>query len=122
MAASERLLPVLLHARDAALLQPSYAFPLYPRCHPSLLLPHFNLLPLCYLHPLQDVSSTEAAIIYTLEPVFGASLAYVMLGERWGTSGWVGAGLIVASCLAAQLMGVEDLDHTAKHDDPPAKN
>lgn len=71
---------------------------------------------------LQDVSSTEAAIIYTLEPVFGASLAYVMLGERWGTSGWLGAGLIVASCLAAQLMGVEDLDHTAKHDDPPAKN
>lgn len=50
----------------------------------------------------QDVSSTEAAIIYTLEPVFGAGLAYVMLGERWGTSGWVGAGLIIVACLIAQ--------------------
>lgn len=58
-------------------------------------------------HTPQDVSSTEAAIIYTLEPVFGASLAYFMLGERWGASGWVGAALIVASCLCAQLLGVE---------------
>ena len=68
-------------------------------------------------HPTpQDVSSTEAAIIYTLEPVFGASLAYIMLGERWGTSGWVGAGLIVVSCLVAQLLGVEKDEHE-KHDD-----
>jgi len=28
------------------------------------------------------VSSTEAAIIYTLEPVFGGALAYCLLGER----------------------------------------
>lgn len=53
------------------------------------------------------MSSTEAAIIYTLEPVFGAALAYFLLGERWGPSGWVGAGLICASCLVAQLLGVE---------------
>lgn len=75
-------------------------------------------------HPtphLQDVSSTEAAIIYTLEPVFGAGLAYVMLGERWGMSGWLGAGLIVASCLVAQLLGVEKEEHADKHDDPPSQ-
>ena len=51
------------------------------------------------------MSSTEAAIIYTLEPVFGAAFAYYLLGERWGMSGWVGAALIVTSCLAAQLLG-----------------
>lgn len=69
---------------------------------------------------LQDVSSTEAAIIYTLEPVFGGALAYCLLGERWGPSGWLGAGLIVASCLAAQLLGVEKEKEEGKEDDPPA--
>lgn len=40
---------------------------------------------------------------------------------RWGASGWVGALLIVASCLVAQLLGVEKdaHDHPDKHDDPP---
>ena len=53
------------------------------------------------------MSSTEAAILYTLEPVFGAALAWVVLGERWGAAGWLGAALICASCLVAQLLGVE---------------
>jgi EamA-like transporter family len=52
---------------------------------------------------LKDVPSTEAAIIYTLEPVLGAAFAYMLLGERWGPAGWVGAGLIVSSSLAAQV-------------------
>jgi drug/metabolite transporter (DMT)-like permease len=56
---------------------------------------------------LQHVSSTEAAIIYTLEPVCGAALAYTLLGERWGTLGWIGAVLIVGSCLLTQLYGAE---------------
>ena len=56
---------------------------------------------------LQHVSSTEAAIIYTLEPVCGAAFAYVLLGERWGAMGWVGAFLIVVSCLGTQLYGAE---------------
>ena len=64
--------------------------------------------------PPQDVSSTEAAIIYTLEPVFGAGLAWVLLGERWGASGWAGAALIMTSCLVAQLLGVEK-DAPDKH-------
>jgi hypothetical protein len=79
---------------------------------PPLILP-----PLPLILPPQDVSSTEAAIIYTLEPVFGASLAYVILGERWGASGWVGAALIVASCLCAQLLGVEH-EKEGKHEGP----
>lgn len=56
---------------------------------------------------LQHVSSTEAAVIYTLEPVCGAAFAYVLLGERWGFTGWIGAILIVTSCLATQIYGAE---------------
>lgn len=41
-------------------------------------------------------------------------------GRRWGTSGWLGAALIVASCLAAQLLGVEKEKEEGKEDDPPA--
>lgn len=57
---------------------------------------------------LQHISSTDAAIIYTLEPLFGAGFAYVILGERWGALGWVGAFLIVVSCLIAQVFGTEN--------------
>lgn len=66
---------------------------------------------------LQHVSSTEAAITYTLEPVLGAAFAYVLLGERWGRNGWIGAFLIVASCLMTQLYGAEkeNLPATSKN-------
>lgn len=57
---------------------------------------------------LHDVSSTDAAIIYTMEPVLGAGMAYVVLGERWGKLGWLGAALIIASSLAAQIVGTEE--------------
>lgn len=57
---------------------------------------------------LQDVSSVEAAIIYTLEPVLGAAFAYLLLGERWGPAGWFGAALIVLSSLATQIWGSPD--------------
>lgn len=56
---------------------------------------------------LQHVTSTEAAIIYTLEPVFGAAFAYVLLGERWGGLGWIGASMIVVSCFVTQIYGTE---------------
>ena len=50
----------------------------------------------------------DAALIYSMEPVLGAGLAYVVLGERWGRLGWLGAALIIASSLAAQIMGTEE--------------
>jgi drug/metabolite transporter (DMT)-like permease len=52
---------------------------------------------------LRDVASSEAAIVYTLEPVLGAAIAFAVLGERWGPAGWAGAGIIVASSLVTQL-------------------
>lgn len=44
---------------------------------------------------MRDVSATETAIIYGLEPVWGAGFAWFILGERWGLSGWIGAALIL---------------------------
>ena len=51
----------------------------------------------------QDVSAPLAALIYTSEPLWGALFAWTLLGEHWGASGWVGAVLIVAASLGAQL-------------------
>ena len=60
------------------------------------------------LMALHDISSTEAAIIYTLEPVLGAAFAFAVFGERWSASGWVGAAMIVASCLGMQFLPAEE--------------
>eukprot|EP00887_Chlorella_sp_A99_P000383 scaffold13.g383.t1 len=67
-----------------------------------------DLALLMELFALHDVPSTDAAIIYSLEPLLGASFAYVLLGERWGAAGWAGAFLIVASSLVTQLAGKGD--------------
>ena len=44
---------------------------------------------------MRDVSATETAIIYGLEPIWGAGFAWFLLGERWGTLGWIGASLVL---------------------------
>lgn len=51
------------------------------------------------------MSAPLAALIYTSEPLWGAMFAWVLLDERWGSTGWIGAFLIVASSLAAQFSG-----------------
>ena len=56
---------------------------------------------------LQDVSSVDAAIIYTLEPVLGAAFAWALLGERLGPKGMAGAALILGSSLLSQVLGGE---------------
>jgi drug/metabolite transporter (DMT)-like permease len=54
------------------------------------------------------VSSTDAAVVYSLEPVAGALIAWVVLGERWGPMGWAGGALILAASLATQAAGATD--------------
>lgn len=44
---------------------------------------------------MRDVSATETAVIYGLEPIWGAGFAWFLLGERWGMAGWIGAALIL---------------------------
>lgn len=64
-----------------------------------------DLALLLELTALNTVSSIDASIVYTAEPLLGAGLAYMVLGERWGPTGWAGAALIIFSSLAAQLGG-----------------
>ncbi|XP_019437439.1 PREDICTED: uncharacterized protein LOC109343540 [Lupinus angustifolius] len=54
---------------------------------------------------MRDVSATETAIIYSLEPVWGAGFAWFLLGERWGPTGWIGAALVLGGSLTVQLLG-----------------
>ncbi|KAJ7942986.1 Drug/metabolite transporter protein [Quillaja saponaria] len=54
---------------------------------------------------MRDVSATETAIIYGLEPVWGASFAWFLLGERWGVTGWIGAALVLGGSLTVQIFG-----------------
>lgn len=44
---------------------------------------------------MRDVSATETAVIYGLEPLWGAAFAWFLLGERWGLAGWIGAALVL---------------------------
>nr|XP_010916522.1 uncharacterized protein LOC105041308 isoform X3 [Elaeis guineensis] len=57
------------------------------------------------LDAMGDVSATETAIIYGLEPVWGAAFAWFLLGERWGTTEWIGAALVLCGSLAVQILG-----------------
>lgn len=48
---------------------------------------------------MRDVSATETAVIYGTEPLWGAGFAWFLLGERWGTAGWIGAALILGNLM-----------------------
>ncbi len=48
------------------------------------------------------VSAHEAALLYTLEPVFAAVFSFWLLGEQLGVQGLVGAGLVLAAIVLSQ--------------------
>jgi drug/metabolite transporter (DMT)-like permease len=52
---------------------------------------------------LQHTPPSEAAVIVSLETVFAALAAYVLLGERLTPIGWAGAALILGATLLLQL-------------------
>lgn len=45
----------------------------------------------------KTVSAPRAAIIFTMEPVWAAAFAYILLGELLSGRGWLGAALIVGA-------------------------
>jgi drug/metabolite transporter (DMT)-like permease len=49
------------------------------------------------------VPAPQAAVIFTLEPVFTSLLAYLILHERLSATGGVGAGLIILAAIATQI-------------------
>ncbi|HLZ50645.1 MAG TPA: DMT family transporter [Candidatus Acidoferrum sp.] len=53
----------------------------------------------------QYTSSSHAAILFTLEPVFASLTSYLILGERLGGRALLGAVLVLAGILIAELLG-----------------
>lgn len=51
----------------------------------------------------QYTSATHTALIYSLEPVFAALTSYLVVGETLRARGLVGAGLILAGVVLAEL-------------------
>jgi len=51
-----------------------------------------------------DVSATETAIVYGLEPVWGAAFAWFLLGERWDNTAWIGAALVLCKLVFLSLV------------------
>lgn len=49
------------------------------------------------------VSAPQAAVLYTMEPVWAALFAWIILRERLGTLGWTGAILILTAALLTQF-------------------
>jgi drug/metabolite transporter (DMT)-like permease len=52
---------------------------------------------------LQSTSPSEAAVLVSLETVFAALAAYLVLGERLPALGWIGAALILLAILVLQM-------------------
>jgi drug/metabolite transporter (DMT)-like permease len=48
---------------------------------------------------------THTALIFSLEPVFAGLTSYVLIGERLGSRGLLGAALILIGVLASELLG-----------------
>ncbi|XP_008450239.2 uncharacterized protein LOC103491903 isoform X1 [Cucumis melo] len=78
-----------------------FMFPWVPALYTGLLSTGFCLW--LEMAAMCDVSATETAIIYSLEPVWGGSFAWILLGERWGLSGWIGAALVLGGSLTVQI-------------------
>jgi len=53
----------------------------------------------------QFTPATHAALIFTLEPVFGWLTSYLVIGERLGIRAGAGALLIVAGILLSEVLG-----------------
>ena len=51
----------------------------------------------------QHAPPARTAVIMTMEPVFAGAFGYLLAGDRLGAAGWLGAVLIVAGMLAAEL-------------------
>lgn len=48
------------------------------------------------------VGAQESAIIFSLDPVYGAGFSWLLLGENFGPTGWAGGALIVAGVVLSQ--------------------
>ncbi|TVQ21497.1 MAG: EamA/RhaT family transporter [Leptolyngbya sp. DLM2.Bin15] len=54
------------------------------------------------------VGASQASIVYTLEPVWASMFAFVVINERLGIQGILGAAAILSATLLCQLAGQSD--------------
>ena len=59
-------------------------------------------------HAQRTVSAPTAAVVYSLEPVFGAVASFAWRGERLAPIGLVGAALVLAAMVLSQRSGPRD--------------
>lgn len=50
----------------------------------------------------QWIRSDEAALLYTLEPIFSALFSFLLLGEKFGVSGFIGASIVLCAIAIGQ--------------------
>jgi drug/metabolite transporter (DMT)-like permease len=53
----------------------------------------------------QFTSSSHAAILFTLEPVFASATSYILLRERLGNRALLGAAFVLVGILIAEMLG-----------------
>lgn len=50
----------------------------------------------------RSVPAERAAVIYAMDPVYAAGFAYLLLGEKLGAAGILGASIITGAALWSQ--------------------
>jgi len=60
------------------------------------------------------VGASTAAVVLAAEPAFGVATAWVVLGERLTTPGWLGAGLIVVAIYVVVTQQRDDSSRAAE--------
>jgi drug/metabolite transporter (DMT)-like permease len=64
----------------------------------------------------QRTSATRTALVFALEPVFAGFFGYVLAGDRLGTLGWAGCGVILAGILVSEPAAAETLKRLIRRD------
>jgi drug/metabolite transporter (DMT)-like permease len=50
----------------------------------------------------RELSATRTALVFALEPVFAGVAGYLLAGDRLGTLGWAGCGVILAGIVVSE--------------------
>ncbi|WP_111494784.1 DMT family transporter [Marinobacter bohaiensis] len=88
-----------------------------------LLIAYIGIVPtcvgyVCFFKGMQSTPATTSSIIVTLEPLFAALLAWMILGEALGLLGVIGAVVLTVSVLVASRSGSaarrRDADETSQ--------
>ena len=75
-----------------------------------LLVVYIGLVPtclgyLCFFAGMKSTPATTSSIIVTLEPLFVAALAWMILGENLGAMGFLGAVILTIAVVVASRSG-----------------